>query len=109
MFWKCVRAGLLSLLLFPAWSSVRAIEVPVPPAPGMNDFDRGVPVLELVPWTAPHRDPDRPAGPRPRSDEAIREKDPPRRAPFQYDVMPAEEDRDDLDTPRADVLDIRGA
>ena len=104
MSWKYVRAGLLAALLYPAWSSVHAIDVPLPR-------------IELVPWTAVQPDPV-PAPPRLQSDEAVREKDVPHRAPFLYDVMPEEEDRDDtLGTPqtpgngnqRVDFLEIRGA
>lgn len=95
MFWKCVRAGLLALLVYPAWTSVHAVEVPLPR-------------LELVPWTAVQPDPQPPVPGTP-SDEAVREKEAPHRLPFLYDVMPADDDRDDTEAPRADVLDIRGA
>lgn len=99
MLRKYVRAGLAAgLLLFPTWTSVHAIEVPLPR-------------LELVPWTAVQPEPvGKTPAPRMQSDEAIRDKDTPhRRLPFLYDVMPAEEDREEQIIPRNDVLDIRGA
>lgn len=91
-----VRAGILALLLCPTWSSVHAIDVPLPH-------------LELVPWTTvqPERPGHRPAPPR-REREAIREQDQ-RRMPFLYDVMPLDEDREDQRRPMPEPLDIRGA
>jgi hypothetical protein len=93
------RAGLLALLLCPTWSSLHAIEIPLPH-------------LELVPWTTvqPEAPGHRPAPAPKREREAIREQDHnPRRAPFLYDVMPADEDREDQRRPMPEALDIRGA
>ena len=97
MFRKFVRAGLCALVVLPSWTTIHPIDVPLPR-------------IELVPCSAtepkPQPEQQKPAFP---SDEATREKDVPHhRLPFQYDVMPAEEDRDEQ-APRADVLDIRGA
>lgn len=94
MYRMCVQTTFLALLLFPTWTSVNAIEVPL----------KG---LELVPFTAPQTEPIHLPPPQP--DEAVREKDTPRRLPFLYDVMPEADERDDFEPPRADVLDIRGA
>lgn len=94
MYRKYVQAGFMALLLFPTWSGVNAIDVPL----------RG---LELVPFIAPQSEPIRLPAPQP--NEAIREKDTRQRAPFLYDVMPEADERDDFEPPRADVLEIRGA
>ena len=93
MFRKSVHGGLLALLLLPTWASVSAIEVPLPR-------------LELVPFTATQ--PDAPSKTVPQTEEAIREKEAPRRLPFLYDVMPEDDDREDHPAQR-DMLDIRGA
>lgn len=94
MYRMCVQAGFLALLLFPTWSNVNAIEVPL----------KG---LELVPFIVPKSDPI--LMPAPLPDEAIREKDTRQRAPFLYDVMPEADDSSDFEPPRGDMLEIRGA
>lgn len=94
MYRKCVKAGCLALLMFPTWTAVNALDVPLKR-------------LELVPWTVSHPEPLR--NPLPQPDEAILEKETPRRLPFLYDVMPEADERDEHDVPRSDVLDIRGA
>lgn len=95
-----IRAGIMLLMLCPTWTStsVQAIEIPLPR-------------LELVPWNTIQ--PDRPAPRRvPRTErdwEAIRDQERERRQPFLYDVMPAEEDREDRPRPLPEVIEIRGA
>lgn len=98
MFRSFVRAGIMLLMLCPTWTSVSAIEIPLPR-------------LELVPWTTiqPDRPGPRPAPRREREREAIRDQERPQRLPFLYDVMPAEEDREELHRPLPEVIEIRGA
>ena len=90
---KLAQAGLLALLLLPTWSAVHAIDVPLQR-------------LELVPFTA--SDSEQPKAPVQRlPDEAVREPEAPRHTPFQYDVMPED---DDHEVPQdQQMLDIRGA